>query len=130
VQNPNQLNIFQCGAWNPSPTDHTLKHSASNITPNSPTTNTNQHTPVPTLKKTPTLPHSQTTKQPTKTNLNNQPLPKIPSNPTNYTHQSLKALALNTRGMHTTIRDLQKLLAAHSDPHIIALTETKHRHIN
>jgi hypothetical protein len=31
--------------------------------------------------------------------------------------------------MHTTILYLQKLLAAHSDTHIIALTETKHRHI-
>jgi len=31
--------------------------------------------------------------------------------------------------MHTTILDLQKLLTAHPDPHIIALTETKHRHI-
>ena len=31
--------------------------------------------------------------------------------------------------MHTTILDLQKLLTTHSDPHIIALTETKHRNI-
>jgi hypothetical protein len=31
--------------------------------------------------------------------------------------------------MHTTILDLQKLLITHSDPHILALTETKHRHI-
>jgi len=31
--------------------------------------------------------------------------------------------------MHTTILDLQNLLATQTPPHIIALTETKHRHI-
>jgi hypothetical protein len=31
--------------------------------------------------------------------------------------------------MHTTILDLQNLLTAHSDPHIIALIEPRHRHI-
>ncbi len=31
--------------------------------------------------------------------------------------------------MHTTILDLQELLNSHSDPHIITLTETKHKHI-
>jgi endonuclease/exonuclease/phosphatase family metal-dependent hydrolase len=31
--------------------------------------------------------------------------------------------------MHTTILDLQKILDTNPDPHIIALTETKHRHI-
>jgi len=31
--------------------------------------------------------------------------------------------------MHTTILDLQKLLTNHPEPHIIAPTETKHRHI-
>jgi hypothetical protein len=31
--------------------------------------------------------------------------------------------------MHTTIIDLQKILTAHPNPHIIALTETKHRNI-
>ncbi len=47
----------------------------------------------------------------------------------NYTHQSIKALTLNTRGMHTTILDQQKLVTNHPEPHIIALTETKHRQI-
>ena len=31
--------------------------------------------------------------------------------------------------MHTTILDLQNMLTDHPDPHIIALTETKYRHI-
>jgi endonuclease/exonuclease/phosphatase (EEP) superfamily protein YafD len=31
--------------------------------------------------------------------------------------------------MHTTILDLKKILDTHPEPHIIALTETKHRHI-
>jgi hypothetical protein len=31
--------------------------------------------------------------------------------------------------MHTTILDLQNILTDHPDPHIIALTETKHRHL-
>ena len=31
--------------------------------------------------------------------------------------------------MHTTILDQQKLLTNHPEPHYIALTETKHRHI-
>jgi hypothetical protein len=31
--------------------------------------------------------------------------------------------------MHTTIIDLQNLLNAYPDTHIIALTETKHRHV-
>jgi hypothetical protein len=46
-----------------------------------------------------------------------------------YTHQRLKVLTLNTRGMHTTIIDLQNILTTHPDPHIMALTETKHRNI-
>jgi hypothetical protein len=31
--------------------------------------------------------------------------------------------------MHTTILDLKKILTYHPEPHIIALTETQHRHI-
>jgi len=46
-----------------------------------------------------------------------------------HTHQSIKALTLNTRAMHTTIIDLQNILDNQTDPHIIALTETKHRQI-
>ncbi len=36
---------------------------------------------------------------------------------------------MNTRGIHTTILDLQDLRNDHPKPHIIALTETKHRDI-
>jgi hypothetical protein len=46
-----------------------------------------------------------------------------------YSHPSITALTLNSRGMHTTILDLQNLLATQTPPHIIALAETKHRHI-
>jgi endonuclease/exonuclease/phosphatase family metal-dependent hydrolase len=60
---------------------------------------------------------------------NHQPHTTTPlPNPT-YTYQNLKALTLNTRGMHTTILDIQQLLTTHPEPHILAMTETKHRHI-
>ena len=39
-----------------------------------------------------------------------------------YAHPSLKALALNTRGMHTTIKDLQNILNSQPNTQIIALT--------
>jgi len=87
-------------------------------------TQPNQH-----LQRYQPSPPLHTPKEPTKADTNNKPSAKLPNPKSNYTHQSLKALTLNTRGMHTTILDLQKLLTNHLEPHIIALTETKHRHI-
>jgi len=79
--------------------------------------------------ETPNPLHSQAPKKPTKDNLNKPPSLRISPTKPNYTHQSLKALTLKIRGMHTTIKDLHKILTTQPDPHIIALTETKHRHI-
>jgi len=49
--------------------------------------------------------------------------------PVHYTHPDIIALTLNTRGIHTTILDLQSLLNTQPMANIIALTETKHRHV-
>ena len=47
----------------------------------------------------------------------------------NDTHQSLKALTINTRVMHINNLRSTKILTYHPDPHIIALTETKYRNV-
>ena len=58
------------------------------------------------------------------------PTPNTNPNPQQpYTHPSITAVTFNTRGMHTTLLDLQDILHKHATPQIIALTETKHRHI-
>ena len=46
-----------------------------------------------------------------------------------YSHPPITTLTINTRGMHTTILDLQNIIATQPSPYIIALTEAKHRHI-
>jgi len=129
MQQPTQLNIFQCKAWNPSPTIHALGTKPTIDTPKLSTPNTDPYPSTPLPTETPNIPHPQETNKPETINNNNcsQPITPLPN--TNYSHQSLKALTLNTRGMHTTILDLQKILDTNPDLHIIALTETKHRHI-
>jgi len=46
-----------------------------------------------------------------------------------YSYPPITTLTLDTKGMHTTILDLQNILATQPSPHIIARTETKHCHI-
>ena len=46
-----------------------------------------------------------------------------------YRHPRIKALILNTRGMHNTILDLQHIMNTQKKPSTIHLTETKHSHI-
>ena len=77
-----------------------------------------QH-PLPTT--TPSLPPTHTPQTPT------TPAETIP--PVHYTHPAITSLTLNTRGMHTTILYLQSLINTQPKPNLIALTETKHRHI-
>jgi len=106
----------------------TLRTTDTTI-PNPRIAESNPTSHMPTPHRTPTPTYSHAPKQPTRANPHT-PLPHI-SHPTkpNYTHQSIKALTLNTRGMHTTIIDLQNILSNQTDPHIIAVTETNHRHI-
>jgi hypothetical protein len=80
-------------------------------TPQPPTQTTSTHIPI--------IPNTSLT----------PPAPPKHRPPTPFAHQAITALTLNTRGMHTTIIDLQSLLHAQPQPIIIALTETKHRHV-
>ncbi len=73
--------------------------------------------------------HSHGPTQLSRENTNTMPTPTSHPQEKPYTHPSLKALTLNTRDMHTTILDLQNILTIYTDTHIIAQTETKHRHI-
>jgi hypothetical protein len=131
VQRPNsdQLNIFQCKAWNPSPTTHAPNPTPATTIPNPQTTEADLNLRIPTSQETPSSTHLHTPKQPTRGNTNHAPPLGLPHTKPEYTHQSLKALNLNTHGMHTKILDLQNILSKYPDPNIIALTETKHCHI-
>jgi hypothetical protein len=121
-----QLNIFQCKAWNPSPKTHPLNIITTDDTPGPNHTNKNPPTHNPPPVDTTKPPHLQENIKHTNININST---TPPLNNTNFTHPRIKVLTLNTRGMHTTIVDLQNILTTHPDPHIIALTETKHRNI-
>jgi hypothetical protein len=129
AQQHKQLNIYQCKAWNPWPTAHALNTPTMDDTPGPTHTDTTQTTHNPPLVDATHLPHSDGNTHQIELNLDSHIHTTPPLVNTNYTHQGLKVLTLNTRGMHTTIIDLQKILTNHSDPHIIALTETKHRNI-
>jgi len=75
--------------------------------------NTIPHKPQPTIE-------THTTPQP---NLNKE------TDPIPYRHPAIYAVTFNTRGMHTTILNLHRILNSKSKPTILYLTETKHSHI-
>jgi len=62
-------------------------------------------------KTTPTSHHLSSPREPT--------IATDPTPPQPYTHPEITAMTLNTKGMHTTIIDLQALLKAHPTPHIL-----------
>ena len=98
------------------PPSNNLNHGHNNPNP--------QPQPHDTIAPTPSTIPPPPTLTTQKTKPQQQALPQEP-----YSHPAITALTLNTRGMHTTIIDLQDLLNKHPHPHIIALTETKHRRI-
>ncbi len=126
--NFNQLNIFQCTAWNSSSTTHGLNHIDETTIPYPQKDNKDPKLSIPT-PHVPPAPHTHAFRQSDLDIPHITPLPLLfPTKPT-ITHQSPKTFTVDTRGMHTTIIDLQNILTTQPDPHIIALTETKHRHI-
>jgi hypothetical protein len=111
------------------PYPHGLNIIADKSTPNPQIDGTDPTSPrsPPHEKSASTHPNAHI--QPTRDNPPTTTPNTLPTTKPIYTHQSLKALTLNTRGMHITIVDLQNILTNQPNLHIIALTETKHRHI-